>query len=80
MMGILSLDTVFPQKELNTVMARRRYLSLLNTPTVNSLLLLDAILNERKRPDRLSWVLSLLWLDIFFCSAAKTYTESLYFN
>lgn len=78
-MGIPSLDTVFLQKELkHIVMARRRYLSLLNTLTVNSLLLLGALLNDRTRHDRLSWVMSLLWLGVFFCSAAKTHTESLY--
>lgn len=67
-----------PKGVKHIVIARRRYLSLLNTLTVNSLLLLGALLNERKRHDRLSWVMSLLWLGVFSCSAAKTYTEALY--
>lgn len=51
-----------PKGVKHIVMARRRHLSLLNTLTVNSLLLLGALLKERTRHDRLSWVISLLWL------------------
>lgn len=78
MMGI---PTVFPQKELNTLWWQEGDIYpclILLLWIVNSLLLLGALLNDRMRHDRLSWVMSLLWLGVFFCSAAKTHIESLY--
>lgn len=73
-----SRQSFSPKGLKHIVMVRRRYLSLLNTLTANNVLMLGVLLNERERHDRLSCVMSLLWLGVFFCSAAKTHTESLH--